>query len=229
MCLSDIIIYRLDVLKGSLMSTMTSPSPSTDTDVLELLRACGPLGVSELSAEIAVTPTAVRQRLSRLLAHGLVDRQAVRNGRGRPKHRYRLTPKGVRYTGSNFADLALALWREVSKLEDFEIRRTVLRKVLQSLFDRYAKQVEGRTLVERMRSLADLLAERRVSFSVEVADQTRQLPVLTAHACPYPELAESDRTICALERVLLSELLGENITLSHCRLDGGSSCQFQPS
>lgn len=204
-------------------------SASTDTDVLELLRACGPLGVAELSTEIAVTPTAVRQRLARLLAQGLVQRQPMRNGRGRPKHRYQLTPKGLRCTGSNFADLALALWREVSKLEDYELRRTVLRRVLQSLFDRYAKQIEGRNLIERMRSLADLLAERRVSFSVEISDQARHLPVLTAHVCPYPELAESDRTICALERVLLSELLGENMTLAHCRLDGGSSCQFQPS
>jgi predicted ArsR family transcriptional regulator len=186
------------------------------------------LGVAELSSEIAVTPTAVRQRLARLLAQGLVQRQPMRNGRGRPKHRYQLTQKGLRCTGSNFADLALALWREVSRLEDFELRRTVLRRVLQSLFDRYAKQIEGRTLVERMRSLADLLAERRIPFSVEIADQAGQLPVLTAHVCPYPELAESDRTICALERVLLSELLGENIKLAHCRLDGGSSCQFQP-
>jgi DeoR family transcriptional regulator, suf operon transcriptional repressor len=209
------------------MSTLTSHS--TDTDVLELLRACGPLGVVELSAEIAVTPTAVRQRLGRLLAQGLIERRAIRNGRGRPKHRYQLTQMGIRHTGSNFADLAQALWREVSNIEDFETRRTVLRRVLQSLFEQYAKQMEGRTLLERMRSLADLLAQRRLSFTVELRDQPGQLPVLTAHACPYPELAESDRTICALERVLLSELLGESVQLSLCRLDGGSSCQFQAS
>jgi predicted ArsR family transcriptional regulator len=207
----------------------TNGVQSTDTDVLDLLRACGPLGIAELSAEIAVTPTAVRQRLARLLAQGLVDRQAMRNGRGRPRHRYQLTPKGLRCTGSNFADLALALWREVSNIENYELRRTVLRRVLQAMFDRYAKQIEGRTLVERMRSLADLLAQRRVPFSVEVSEQAGRLPVLTAHVCPYPELAESDRTICALERVLLSELLGENMMLSQCRLDGSPSCQFHPS
>jgi len=187
------------------------------------------MGVAELSSEIAVTPTAVRQRLGRLLAEGLVEREPIRSGRGRPRHCYRLTQKGLRHTGSNFADLALALWRELSKIEDYELRRTVLRRVLQSMFERYAKQMEGRTLLERMRSLADLLAQRRVSFSVELPEDAGQLPVLTAHACPYPELAEMDRTICALERVLLSELLGKSMTLSQCRLDGGSNCQFQPS
>ena len=208
---------------------MSTTSQSVDADVLDLLRACGPMGVAELSLEIAVTPTAVRQRLGRLLAEGLVEREPVRNGRGRPRHCYRLTPKGIRHTGSNFADLALALWREVSKIEDYELRRTVLRRVLQSMFEQYAKEMEGHTLLERMRSLADLLVQRRVSFSVEIPAESSQLPVLTAHACPYPELAEMDRTICALERVLLSELLGKSMTLSQCRLDGGSSCQFQPS
>jgi len=208
------------------MSTLTQ---TTDLDVLQLLRACGSLGVSELSEEIAVTPTAVRQRLGRLLAEGLIERHAIRNGRGRPKHRYRLTPKGVRFTGSNFNDLAQALWSEVSSISDFEVRRAVLLRVLRSLVERYAKQIEGRTTLERMRSLARILAERRVPCSVDEPENADQLPTLTAHVCPYPELAETDRTVCALERVLYSELLGTNVKLRRCRLDGSSDCQFQPS
>ena len=208
---------------------MSTLGQTTDLDVLQLLRASGSLGVSELAEEIAVTPTAVRQRLGRLLAEGLIERQAIRNGRGRPKHRYRLTDKGVRFTGSNFSDLALALWNEVSGINDFEVRRAVLLRVLRSLVERYAKQIEGRTTLERMRSLASILAERRVPFSVEEPQQPGQLPTLTAHVCPYPELAELDRTVCAMERVLFSELLGTNVKLSRCRLDGGSDCQFQPS
>jgi DeoR family transcriptional regulator, suf operon transcriptional repressor len=208
------------------MSTQTQTS---DGDLLQLLRACGPLGVAELSYEIAVTPTAVRQRLGRLLAQGLIERQAVRRGRGRPKHNYQLTQKGVRSTGSNFTDLAQALWKEVSNIEDYEVRRAVLRRVLRALVERYANQVEGQTTLERMRSLAELLAQRRVPFSVEESEQPGELPVLTAHVCPYPELAESDRTVCAMERILFSELLGEDLKLSRCRLDGGGDCQFQPS
>jgi predicted ArsR family transcriptional regulator len=208
---------------------MSTLGQTTDLDVLQLLRASGSLGVSELAEEIAVTPTAVRQRLGRLLAEGLIERQAIRNGRGRPKHRYRLTPKGVRFTGSNFSDLALALWNEVSGINDFEVRRAILVRVLRSLVERYAKQIEGHTTLERMRSLAGILAERRVPFSVEEPAKPGELPTLTAHVCPYPELADTDRTVCAMERVLFSELLGTNVKVSRCRLDGGSDCQFQPS
>ena len=71
-----------------------------------------------------------------------------------------------------------------------------------------------------------LRAQRRVPFSVENGSQ---LPVLTAHACPYPELAERDPTICMLEKALFSELLQCDMQLSQCRLQGGTSCQFLPS
>jgi DeoR family transcriptional regulator, suf operon transcriptional repressor len=208
---------------------MSGVGQTSDVDVLQLLRACGPLGVAELSTETAVTPTAVRQRLGRLLAQGLIERQAIRRGRGRPRHNYQLTSKGVRFTGSNFTDLAQALWKEVSAIEDYEVRRSILRRVLHALVERYTGQIEGRTTLERMRSLAGILAQRRVPFSVEESEIPGDLPVLTAHVCPYPELAESDRTVCAMERILFSELLGENLRLSRCRLDGGPDCQFQPS
>ena len=205
---------------------MTTATPTSDSALLQLLRTTGPAGVAEIAGHVDVTPTAVRQRLGRLLAQGFVEREPVRHGRGRPRHRYRLTNKGLRLTGSNFADLALVLWRSISSVEDFEVRRTILRRVVRTLVDSYGRQLEGHTVTERMRSLAELLEQRRVPFSV---DQSNGLPVLTAHACPYPELADKDRTICALEKALFSELLGRNLSLALCRLDGGSLCQFQPS
>jgi len=131
----------------------------------------------------------------------------------------------LRLTGSNFMDLATALWREISGIEDPNLRRTLLWKVVRALADRYGQYVQGDTVEERMRAITELLAERRVPFSVE---QSGDVPVLRAHACPYPNLANQDRTICALERVLFSELLHQDIRLAQCRLDGAPCCQFQP-
>lgn len=204
---------------------MSTVAPTSDADLLDLLRSQGPLSVSDMSGVMEVTPTAVRQRLARLMSQGLVQRDAVRIGRGRPKHRYGLTQKGLRLTGSNFTDLALVLWREIGAIEDIEVRKTLLRRVVGALASGYAHQMEGRTTAERMQSLSNLLGQRRVPFSVV---SEGEMPVLTAHACPYPELAEKDRSICALEKILFSELLGQDVQLSQCRLDGADSCQFQP-
>ena len=68
--------------------------PTADADLLDLLRCDGPLGVVELAEAVNVTPTAIRQRLVRLLAQNLIEREVERCGRGRPRHRYRLTTKG---------------------------------------------------------------------------------------------------------------------------------------
>lgn len=208
------------------LTNMTSTTLASDAELLEMLRSQGPLSVSEMACASEVTPTSVRQRLSRLLAQGLIARQAVRVGRGRPKHRYHLTDKGLRLTGSNFTDLALALWREIQSIEDQATRGVLFDRVIHALASGYARHIVGRTLEERMRSLSELLAERRVPFTV---DSAGQLPVLTAHACPYPELAEADPDICGLEKALFSSLLGEKVELTQCRLQGGALCQFQPT
>jgi predicted ArsR family transcriptional regulator len=73
----------------------------------------------------------------------------------------------------------------------------------------------------------ELFREREVPFEVDRSNPL--LPVLTALACPYPDLAEQDRSVCSMERMMFSELLGENMRLSSCRLDGEKCCSFEPS
>src|SRR4051812_8152479 len=102
---------------------------SSDTDLLELLRNRGPLGIPELAQSMHVTATAVRQRLARLMRNGLIQRTAVRPPRGRPSHRYALSERGRRQSGSNFADLTLALWQEVRAIRDPAIRGGLLQRL----------------------------------------------------------------------------------------------------
>ncbi len=197
---------------------------SSDIAVLDLLRRSGPLKVSQVATATGVTATAVRGRLKRLMAQRLIDRVLVRGGRGRPSHGYALTEKGRRKTGSNFADLAIALWSEVRGIDDLEVRRGLLGRLARRLAIVYAERVDGTTMAERMESIKGILADRQVAFEV---DQTGDLPILKAAECPYPELAEQDRTVCAMEKMLFSELLGQNLHLADCRLDGDSCCTFE--
>ncbi|MEX2113762.1 MAG: winged helix-turn-helix transcriptional regulator [Pirellulales bacterium] len=196
---------------------------SSDIGILDLLRKTGPLGVQQLAGATQVTATAVRQRLTRLMSQGLVDRELSRASRGRPSHRYRLTEKGRRQSGANFADLAVALWNEVRAIEDAEVRRGLLQRIAKSLAGMYGQRVSGATTAERMRSVSRLFAERNVPVEVEGSEA---LPVLTAVACPYPELAEQDRGVCAMERMMLTELVGDSLRLADCRLDGDTCCRF---
>jgi predicted ArsR family transcriptional regulator len=198
---------------------------SSDVSVLDLLRRLGPQRISQLATAMGVTVTAVRQRLNRLTAQDFVDRRLVRNGRGRPYHEYLLTDMGRRQTGSNFADLAIALWKEIRTIKDVEVRRGLLARLSQRLASLYEGQIRGSTTAERMESLAQLFSDRDIPFVVEESDG--ELPVLKAFGCPYTELADQDRSICAMERMLFSQVLGENLRLSECRLDGPTYCTFE--
>ena len=48
-----------------------------------------------------------------------------------------------------------------------------------------------------------MFRQRQIPFEV---DRSRDLPLLRATACPYPDLAEKDRTVCSMERMMFSEL-----------------------
>lgn len=199
----------------------------SDRTVLDLLRRAGPMNIQQLTEALSVTKTAVRQRLDRLMAQEMVTRSVERTGRGRPGHRYALTEKAIRQTGSNFADLAVTLWQEIRAIRHEDVRRGLLQRLAARMTDFYAHAISGSTLEQRMRSLAQLLSTRDIPFDVEVTDG--QLPVLRALGCPYTELAEKDRTICSMERMLFSNLIGEDLRLDACRLDGASCCRFEPS
>lgn len=206
---------------------MTAESLPSDTALFDVMRERGSLSIGDLAQSLGVTATAVRQRVNRLMGQGLVRRSLVRSGRGRPSHQYELTTLGRRQAGSNFADLAIVLWQELREIKDPETRRGLLERISRRLAEKYLVDIQAGSLEERMRGLADLFRARRVP--VEIEKNADGLPVINARACPYPEVAEQDRSICAMERMLFSELAGETLKLAECRLDGDACCRFEPA
>ena len=204
---------------------MTDEIVASDIAIIDLLRKQASMTVSELADALEVTATAVRQRLTRLMAQGHIERTATRAGRGRPSHHYALTTKGRRKAGSNFGDLAVALWEEIVAIPDPSVRRALIQRVSRRLAESYEGQVEGTSVEQRMKQLAKVFRDRRVSFSVEANGAK---PRLTALSCPYPDLADSDRNICAMERQLLTKLLGTRLQVKECRMDGDTCCSFEP-
>ncbi|MFO0788533.1 MAG: MarR family transcriptional regulator [Pirellulales bacterium] len=193
---------------------MTTHTETSDRQMLDFIRRNGAVTITALIAEMGVTATAVRQRIQRLVADGLIERRTERKGRGRPNHRYSLTEKGERVAGNNFADLAAVLWDELRSVEDIEVRRGLLQRVAGRLVERYRGDVAGDTVGERMKSLVGVMGERQIPIEVTNGSE---LPVLSVLACPYPELAKADRSVCTMEKLMLSEILGENMRLAECR------------
>jgi predicted ArsR family transcriptional regulator len=202
-------------------------SESSDRELLDLIRRCGPLTVVEMGARLGVTGTAVRNRLARLLGVGLVERKSEHQGRGRPRHTYEASVLARKQLGQNYADLAVALWDELmGNIADRKLRRHLFIRVTERMAEAYRAQVSGEEWDGRLVQLTGLLVDRGVE--AEVAEGARgAIPLLRQHSCPYYELAEADRTICALERKMFEKVLGRGLKLSQCRLDGDRFCDFE--
>ena len=202
---------------------------SVDRELLIAMRDGEALGMGELTERLGVTATAVRQRIERLLELGLIDREKVVAGRGRPTYQYRLTVVGHRRAGANSSELADALWREILSMEDESVRDRLLASVAARLGRQFASQVsadeESSTFESRMQKLSEMMAARHMVAEVS---HSGELPVLDIGACPFPSLtdASEDRAMCRLEEQMISEALGQPVHLSSCRLDGDACCQF---
>ena len=201
----------------------------SDRTLVEFIRRVGDSSIQEMVDFTGVTATAIRQRLSRLMDQGLVVRQSEAVGRGRPTHRYSLSSAGVRSAGDNYRDLASVLWAELRAIDNPDVKHRLLRRVVERMGQLYREQIGGDSIAERFTSLKRLMQDQDIAFEVEQSSGPERLPILKAYACPYPDLAEQDRSICSMEKMLFSELLGESVRLDCCRLDGAVSCNFVTS
>jgi predicted ArsR family transcriptional regulator len=216
----------MDMAASEQSSASSSGIRPVDQLVLELLRRQEGLTVQELVERLEVTPTAVRMRLDRLEELGYLERRKQAGGRGRPVFLYYLSSLGWRQVGVTYADLATALWAEIEELPDTQTRRMLMNNVSRRMGQAYGRMLTSENLAGRLTEMANILRERKIPCE---ADHSKSLPVLTVHACPFPDLAAVDRrSACELEKEVLSQALGKPLELSHCRLDGHGTCQFRP-
>jgi len=200
----------------------------TDRQFLSRLHRLGDASISELCEALGVTATAIRGRLDRLEGTGLIRRESVHAGRGRPHYRYTLTEQGLRELGDNYADLALLLWEQMNRIQPAEIRGRVLSDLRAALVQRYRRSVTAESFGGRLAQLRDALSER--GFDVELGDPSagHDLPILRENNCPYHDLASRDATICDLEQAVFSEVIGTDMELTSCCQDGHHCCEFTP-
>ena len=111
---------------------------SSDRSLLDLIRRHGPLTVAEMAGRLGVTATAVRNRLTRLVGSGMVERRAEHGGRGRPRHTYQASVEAHKRLGQNYADLAVVLWDEMMRtVEDRKLRRLLFGRITDRLAELY--------------------------------------------------------------------------------------------
>lgn len=212
------------------MSLSLGSKQSPARQIVEHLQRTGSATIKELEALLGVTTTAVRQQIGTLLEQGYLQRNAVVDGVGRPHHTYSLTERSRELYACHCDDLALTLLQEVFALEGSSRAQLLLDRVGNRLAERYAGSVRSEGVQARVDEMASALEARGVLTEVESAtpwEESGNVIMLKAYNCPYHELAQEHREICAMDEKMLRSVIGSHVELSSCIMDGHGSCTFR--
>ncbi|MEJ7697430.1 MAG: helix-turn-helix domain-containing protein [Candidatus Limnocylindrales bacterium] len=160
-------------------TTTTSPLAPTPTDALASingsstlrrdllvrLRSLGPSSPEALAADLGVSRTGMLQQLHSLEQAGLVSRQAVKHGVGRPRHLYDVTEAAQDLFPTNYDGLANGLLAAIRSIGGDELitgvfderRRLTRDRVRQRLAERLPPDAP---LIDRVRELAVIQDEQ---------------------------------------------------------------------
>lgn len=198
--------------------------PQARREILRHVKMRGEAGVEEIAAAIGVTVSGARQHLTALDRDGLIGHRERRDGPGRPRHVYELTPIGDALFPRNYAELTNEL------LEYVEDENPDL---LSRLFDRRAQR-----RLERARArTAGLPFEQKVATVARILDEDGYLAdferrddgafVITEHNCAVLSVAMRYGLACSSELAFLQETMPEaEVTRIAHRIAGAHVCAY---
>jgi len=195
--------------------------------IIRLLVGNPPMTVSEMIGETGVTRTAVTEQLHELVAGGFVDQTSERlPGRGRPRYRYTASHAALLLLfASNQRILVPCIWRAVEEVGGNELTQKVLDRVSKGIAEHYQRRVTGRTPVQRLRQMNDLLNEE--GCLVEVDEDSKGQLSLRRRSCPFISMFEESRAVCQVDQRVLALVVGAPVRQTTCRHDGAPCCTFE--
>ncbi|MEZ4553052.1 MAG: helix-turn-helix transcriptional regulator [Dehalococcoidia bacterium] len=208
--------------------------------ILDILRRREGASVDELSQELGLAGATVRRHLDVLMRDGYVSASQVRGGMGRPRYSFSITEAGADLFPHHYVRLTRRLIDEIVSLgsaettgrQGIELANLIFSKMAERLAREYAPRVQGRTLEERLRVAARLLAEEGLDF--EVASTPDGL-CLFGRGCPCQRLGglttsfdAGQHGACEHDRRLLEQLLDARVTpLAEAELPHDFVCGYR--
>jgi DeoR family transcriptional regulator, suf operon transcriptional repressor len=191
--------------------------------IIRTLLHRGALTVTELTLELGVTATAIREQVNRLAAEGWLNRARRSQGPGRPAALFAVSEKTKRLFAGHGPDLSRLLVSEIAELDGEGKVQIILERVTRRMAEAARPAVGQGVLAERVRGLGTFLSHEGVLAESGAQPQGQRLAVFT---CPYAGVVEEHRELCELERAAFSELTASPVRRQHCLLDGHAACEF---
>ena len=207
-----------------------APSSPLRREILATLRQNGPMSPDRLAGLLGASRTGVLQQLRALEEVGLVTRQTVRHGVGRPRHLYDVTPDAQGLFPANYGALATGLLEAISAVGGDDLVEEVFRARRQQIALRVRTQLDERcapdaTLADRVRELAVLQDGQGYlcRASVEEDGTIR----LREHNCAIYHVAMGHPAACGAELELFRDVLGVDVVRESHIATGDRACVYR--
>jgi predicted ArsR family transcriptional regulator len=180
--------------------------------------------VDDLSSKIGISPTAVRQHLTILEGESLVGRETLKEGIGRPKVIYTITPQAEKLFPKFYSLLAECLIEEIIDEYGEEKVEIFFRKIGIRFSQPYLGRVTGKSLEERICEVTNIMNEWGAYASVE-NDGASSL--IKNYNCTFYEVAQKYPHVCNVHTTFLELLLEQNPEKKASMAKGDDYCAYK--
>lgn len=205
-------------------------------NILEILKETGGATVAELAERLDMAPVSVRHHLDILQGDAMIRVGRVeRNGAvGRPQQFYVLTAEAATLFPDNFAALAAGLVRQMKGI--------LTPDQLQCAFHALAHEIAAESdvnewgelpLEARLERVADFLNQRGYLARWEADESAAGGQgggfLLHKYNCPYSGVSGEHRELCAMDQMLIDELIGRHCCRVNSMAENSNCCTYAVS
>lgn len=181
-----------------------SAMPETRRQILTLLKQRGSARSEGIAAAIGVTVSGTRQHMTALERDGLIAHSDLRDGRGRPKFVYYLTPLADNLFPRNYADLTNELLEYVEEADPALLERIFDKRGARRL-ERAQQRTAGLSFPEQVRVITELLDEDGYLAACEAQPDGSYR--IVEHNCAVMDVARKYGQACRTEIAFLRAAL----------------------
>ena len=202
----------------------------TRLQIMALLQQTLDSTVEELARGVGLAQPTVRRHMDILQRDQLVAFRLVRRKPGRPEHVYFLTEQGHEALPKGYVQLlqwllqALAPGGKDSSVasEPAELEG-LFSRIAGTILESHQVNFEEKTPEERREVLEELL--QRAQFLPRIEEKSEGLQVQLFN-CPFRCIALENAAICALDRQLITQVLGSQVVQEQCIVRGDHHCTY---
>lgn len=211
------------------MAGISLISSDSKRELLILIKRQETISLDDAEEATSLARTTIREHLSQLERDGHIERDTVKQGRGRPRLRYRLTNEGE----ALFPSQARRMLSRLIAFVQAEDQDDLLERFFAKYWEERLREVEYRLnrLPEddtdgRLEELKQILDEQGFMPEIERSGDTTHVRECN---CPFPEIVPETRLPCRLEAEFYEKVFDTVLERVSYIPDGHPACTYEIS